>query len=333
MTKNYLEDVKFYHNWNTLAGTLHGLLDYYGEKYTRSQIMGLSTLAFRINLDKEIAPYCPTTFDFTNWLNNISKIFGIDFTTTMIQHDTPDYETLKNTTIDKIIEYTDNHNPVMYFDPEAYEWYLITGYNKEAKELIIAGTDGEYAITYPEFGTTDEHNLVWCLFPTKTEKLDTPEVFYTALNHAVTHYFEETPSEKLLETGYAYGHKAWHQWIDVLKNNTINEFGHAYNLRVIRSAREDAWNFLNFLYDMVPNFKTDEIENAITGYRHTIDYLLRTEDLYPFYQWTEATITPDDHRTKQCVEWLTLAYEWETKAIENIKTFLKNTEHYTEITR
>lgn len=333
MTKKNLENVKFYHNWNTLAASLHGLLDFYGKKYSRSQVMGLSTLAFRINMDKEIAPYCPTTFDFTDWLNHVSHVFGIEFTTTMLHQDTTDYGTQKTKTINKIKEYIDNNNPVMYFDPSIYEWYLITGYSTEKDELYITGTDGEYVLTYEELGTTEDTNLLWCIFPTKTKKMDTPDAFYTTLNYIVNHYYHETPSEKLMETGYTYGYNAWNQWIHTIKKGNINEFGHSYNLRVILSAREDAWNFLNFLYDMVPGFKTNELETAITGYRYTIDYLLRAEDLYPFYQWDETTIKTDDHRTKQCVEWLTLAYEWETKAIDNIKTFLKNNEHYTETTK
>lgn len=330
MPEKNLENVDFYYNWNSLGGAFYSLLNYYNERYTVSQFMGLSTLAFRIHIDDTVTPYCPTMFDLTDWLNHVGNIFGLKFESTLITNNTENMEDRREQAINKITKWLDNNNPVIYFEPQNYEWYLIIGYNTDNKEFIIAGMDGDYYIQYNEIGYEDNNVFLWCIYPEKAQKMEAPEKFFKTLNYALDHYFFESPNEYFQKLGYKYGHNAWKHWLNQIPSGNITESGMAYNLKVWKDARENAWLFLSFLYENTQEFKTDEIEKAINYYKQATEYLSKLQDFYPLTFWTEKTLTTDDYRIRTTQELLEKAWKWDEEAFKMIKIFLEKNNQYVE---
>ncbi|MDD2714349.1 MAG: hypothetical protein PHW04_00490 [Candidatus Wallbacteria bacterium] len=320
--ERYLENIDFGLGCNTLGGALWATLSFYGIQYPRSSVMGLSSLAFRLNMTPDCSPCCQTIFDLESWLANVSPLLGLHFELDVLTAGN-EFDKMRRETATAIDKNLQSGNPVIFFDPLVYEWCLINGYSGDTDEYYLTATDGESTITGAELWDRENSPMLWFIFPRKGGKIP-EDSFIQALNLSLTHFRSETPDRYFREAGYAFGESAWDLWISSLKKGKVNEYGLGTNLRLVRSAREDARNFLLFLSENLPEFKSGFIGTAITCLRNTGESISRIEDLFVTSAWTDDCVKTDDPRLPKTLEWLEQALEHEKQTFDQLEKYLSS---------
>jgi RNA polymerase sigma factor (sigma-70 family) len=292
-------------SWTSSAACMQINLEFRELNFTLADIMGYTSLAFRINVfENSINVAGPHVYDWrdihTRGLSNLGvqvRCFG----SSIGKEPTP--ETIIEA-LHFIHQSIDCGYPLMSWDLFIPEFGLIYGYDDNNKMLYAIDTynqDGQKTLPYSHLGN-GLFNDIYLMEITGFSPIKENEALRKALEMVLHHAYHQEqcdymvssdPSATSVRSGITFnnsrgstnGLAAYDAWIRTFENLQVEELGNAYNSEIISEARENAAQFLSNIADRA----SDEIlsrlaREAAVHYHNVADSLRHIREMFPFPQ-------------------------------------------------
>lgn len=284
-THNQLQEPAVYFGeiWDTFALSIQHALQYTDfTHYTMTEIMGLTGLAFRLQVHRERTDFIGVTaFD---WRNVFGRgLLNLGFAARSVGDGSriPQSHELLVEAFSFIHRTIDQGQPVIVWGVELPTFAVIHGYDDERRLFRITGLFEQTHLGYDQLGREWSADLFAISLgtPAPVTPLD---ALHGALGMIVTHAEgrERTPHADYVQGLYAYD-----LWISALSRDHIDHFGHAYLVWCTANARSFAVQFLELVAsrpEVYGNRNSRLAGDAADYYRKTADALRQMCMLFPF---------------------------------------------------
>ncbi|BFH62357.1 hypothetical protein PAJ34TS1_29490 [Paenibacillus azoreducens] len=251
-------------SWCTAGSVLHGLVQATDQKQSLAMVMGLTGLAFRINvLPENVHIAGPTSFDFADIFTKGMRNLGLNVrivngltpgigenTNLMDESKKGPNAMLKRDihqalpkALDLIQQSLDRGYPVMAWDLCIPEFGILYGYDDEQKVLYFNECGRKDTLPYENLGRGVMEEI-FVLAVDSTFDLPFRERARGALEMILDHYHGR---ETKIPAEAVKGLAAYDAWIAAFRNKTVEPNGNAYNIVVIGESRKYAAQFLSEL--------------------------------------------------------------------------------------
>jgi hypothetical protein len=268
-------------NLSSFCFCLFHVLPYVDQaKYTYEEIMGYTGHAFHINVRVEsIDKWGPTMYDWDGVIPRGLRNLGLiskDIAYSGYHIEVPN---VLNNSISLIRESIEKGVPVIMWEPLGPEFGIIYGYNDESQSLYVIDAAREGEIPFDRLGRGE----------------DTPELYVLSIDEVIN----ISPLERIIGTldlilkyGLSDAHDTWEfstglpaydAWIIAFNNKKIDIYGNAFNIQVLRNAREAAIGFLiKFKNEFIKEQEIDLINQSKNSLIEAVNLIIELENLFPF---------------------------------------------------
>lgn len=248
-------------SWTTAADGLYAMLKAAGETITQSMAMGLTGHAFRINIvPSSVHIAGPTAYSFADilsrglenlgyqsaYVDGMSGTLGTNsnlLDPALLSREAMDRRGINRLlpeALDLIHRSLDKGIPVLAWDLFLPEFGLIYGYDDERRLLHACECGKRETLEYEKLGRGVMEEI-FVLALAGGGKTAFKQRLGRALAMILEHYDGQ---EKEDSTGSVKGLAAYDAWIGAFRRGEIEPNGNAYNIAVVRDARNHAVRFL-----------------------------------------------------------------------------------------
>lgn len=307
----------------TFAGALQEALRSTEHPYTYGDIMGITSLAFRIrwcNKDTE-TKWCPSVAngEMPDEQAAVAKLTGWKLPTEWLDTESRDNNALR----ERIVAEIDAGRPVMAYPP-VWNMGLIYGYKDDGKTLLV---DDYMADEKPSRLSIDDLGPLFTFLGDNRKAPPAKRALKEALHTAVRNWKRERHDGGIGGREYWYGDAAFAAWIADLRNHdSFDEetkkamFGiDPWNYTTLYDARKAAVGFLKDWGVVLAGDAHEALNRAAELYER------ETKTLEPLLQEKRADAELQDWSSasrQQEIDILTQARETESKAIAEIEKAL-----------
>lgn len=320
-------------SWTSAAGGMFGLLEYTDAGLSFAEVMGLTGLAFRLNVvNKDVHIAGPTMYNFAEIFSNGLKNIG--YTSRVIYNNLisdqmpvnfnllPEAEKMDKArlkrkahiTLPKAVDFVhqaiDQGKSVVSWDLVLPEFGLIYGYDDNKKVFDVRDNQGnDTQVGFDRLGRGTVQDLFVLTVGEKTEVCRKP-MLQAALSTIIDHYRgKEEP-----EPGCTNGLAAYDAWIQALRSEHVEPIGNAYTVAVTHDARKFASQFLEQLLDdpILTNEEKGWIKEAKEHYDAVCEPLAELKRMFPFPDGGDPN---DAVQAERAIRQLSSAKESEGKAV------------------
>lgn len=225
------------------ASTIYEVIKHSPKKeFNLIDVMGLTSHAFRISIQKNVTVADPSFFDwgiiFTQGLLNLgfhSHYLGGPNYVTVPPH-------LHVEGIRLIKRSLDNGLPAIVWDLFIPEFGLIFGYDDHNQVFFAKDTRANSTISYSDLGGGKKEYYIFTL-EGKPFKLNKATSLHGVLTMVLEHAFSQQYMHPLIHNGLS----AYDVWMDAFEKKSIDTLGNAYNTSIIYDSRKFAVRFLEGL--------------------------------------------------------------------------------------
>lgn len=209
--------------------------------FTYTELMGISTDAFRLNMPENCNWQGILTYDWSYAAyRTIERLgfSGVCYGRPQLMM-TPDMQVQMLSVIHGSIE---RGIPAVIWNMEMNEMGFAYGYDDDTQELQYRGYNGIGRVyQYEQLGRKAEAQatFVFGLRRRVSQTLTENEVLHAIINHARG---KEPPLK-----GFAYGLDGYRCWIEAVERNTLDLSGHAYQVAILAEARQQASLYLELI--------------------------------------------------------------------------------------
>jgi RNA polymerase sigma factor (sigma-70 family) len=266
--------------WTTIATSIFGMLKYTSQKnVSLVDVMGLTSLAFRININLENVDLAgPTAFDWKTIFKKGLLNLGVESTCIGSNNFEPPTAEMLTNALQLIHDTIDRGMPVIAWDLFIPEFGLIYGYDDDRMLFHAMDVVSENTIPYTQLGRRKISELFVLTYRTEN-RIDPINALRDALEMILNHANGDEP--KLIH--FVNGLAAYDTWIELFKKKSIDVLGNAYNLAVITNARMFAFEFLKEMKEKTNDKKLFQLfEEAHSRYLKVFTALATMCELFPF---------------------------------------------------
>lgn len=347
MGKTMLETGKWQenaHSWATAGNVLHALAKSAGRDDSLAMVMGLTGLAFRIQVLPDVHIAGPTAFDFAEVFRKGLQNLGLSvkIVNGMKPGIVENYNLLDETekgpkamakrgihqalpeALELIHQSLDRGYPVLAWDLCIPEFGMLYGYDDEQKLLYMEECGRKDTLAYESLG----RGVMEEIFVLAVDTVN-PASFKDGLRGALDmikeHYSGKEPN---VHAGAVNGLKAYDVWIGAFRGKGVEANGNAYNAVVVGDSRKyAAW----FLEEAARSWEAagqgDEkvkrlLSEAAETYRQIAQAFAELHALFPY---PEGGNPNDPKVAPQAIALLEKAKKLETqgaKQLENLSNFI-----------
>ncbi|WGU94360.1 hypothetical protein QJQ58_28375 [Paenibacillus dendritiformis] len=228
--------------WTSAAQAIYALLPYTDkkERYTLTDVMGVSGHAFRINIHPaDVNAAGPTMFDPEQLLEDGLHLLGFS-TEPLHGFSTPATPEQLREAIEFAQASIDRGLPVIGWSLFVPEFGLIYGYDDEKQELYCRDPRQDGALPYAKLNELPM-KFVYMLRVTDSQDVDPLEAWTKGLRSIIEFARGQAPT---LSAEYKHGLAGYDAWMEAFRHRTVDPFGNAYNTAVVCCAREFGVRFL-----------------------------------------------------------------------------------------
>jgi predicted DNA-binding protein YlxM (UPF0122 family) len=224
----------------SFAGAVYAVLPYTSRAhYTLTEVMGLTSQAFRLTVEEEyIGPTGPSMYFWESKFRDGLLHLGLES-----EHSgdggAPPTPYMLNKSIAHIRRSLMLGIPVIGWDFAEPEFGIIYGYDDEEQLLYAEDARGKRQIPYDRLGRGLSGGL-FVLSVTGEQPVEQWEAVAQALDMAIQHAYGE-----LTFVGYVCGLTAYDCWMDAFRKKRVDPLGNAYTLGIAAEARAYAAEFLH----------------------------------------------------------------------------------------
>lgn len=334
----YKETLTEVRTWTSAAESIYKMLQYTDTKQSLPMVMGLTGLAFRINIiPGSVHIAGPTAFDFEGVLARGLKNMGfrskavegmkpiIGTNANLLNPDELNVNAMEKRDIHKALPQAldlihrslDKGVPVLAWDLFFPEFGIIYGYDDELRTLYADQCGRKDALSYDNLGRGVLEEI-FVLAIDDAAELSIREQLQTALHSILEHYDGE---ERNIPADSVKGMAAYDVWIEAFGKGEIEPNGNAYNIAVIRDARSNAAEFFKELQASWPA-KGEQgrsiqayFGEAEAAYTTISTYFDKLHERFPFPEGG----MPNDPSGAEIVTQLITIKEEELKAVEILR--------------
>lgn len=239
---------------NTFGLSLYRIVNQFFESHLSfSLIMGLSTQAFRINLEREsIAANSSSVYYWEPVFSEGIKNLGYSCTFTGDGGVSPTPFSLMEG-IDFIHYSILQGSPVISWGISGSDFGIIYGYDQEQQLFRTEGVKGARFLPYVQLGRGAREGL-FVLSLRKETPIEKRHIA-NALEGIIKHAYSERTF-----TGYVAGIAAYDAWIEAVDQDTYDQAGHDQNVQIVLDARRSAYQFL---YELAEVFSGEQKQLCI----------------------------------------------------------------------
>jgi RNA polymerase sigma factor (sigma-70 family) len=226
----------------SFAGAVYAVLPFIGHnEYSLTEVMGLTSQAFRLTVEEEcIDATGPTMYFWEPRFRDGLLNLGLDS-----EHSgdggAPPTAFMLNKGIVHIRRSIMRGIPVIAWDLFTTEFGIIYGYDDEEQLLYADDTRAKKVIPYDRFGRGLSGGL-FVLSITGESSIGDWDAVQNALDMAVRH-----ANAELTFVGYVCGISAYNCWKDAFRRRCVDPIGNAYTAEIASDARAHAAKFLRLL--------------------------------------------------------------------------------------
>ncbi|MGG0170164.1 RNA polymerase sigma factor [Paenibacillus dokdonensis] len=328
-------------SWSTAGNMLHALVNAAGKKHSLAMVMGLTGLAFRINILPESVHIAgPTAYDFADVfprglrnlgltsrvVDGMTPLIGVnanlfdDSKMSVKAMQTRDIHQALPDALDLIHHALDRGYPVMAWDLCIPEFGMVYGYDDEQRSLYIneCGRKGTLAYDHLGRGVLEE---IFVLAIDASFNVGLKDQLRGAF-HMITQHYNGTEPKVPAEA--VKGVAAYDAWCEAFRNQTVEPNGNAYNIVVFGDSRKYASQFLKEVA-LAWNEPADASGNIVVLLEEAAEtykqIALVFDELHMLFPYPEGGEPNDQDCSPQAIILLEKAKELETKGarqIENI---------------
>lgn len=226
--------------WTQAAQTVFGLLPYTDKKdmYSLTDVMGLSSHAFRITIHREtVSPAGPTVYSPYELMGVPLELMG--FKVKQIYVPVPATPEQLETYIAFVQESIDRGMPVTGWDMFVPEFGIIYGYDNEKQQLSVWDVEKNGTIAYDQLNQR-RYGCLHSLSITESHPVEPLPMLLQALqrNLEFCRGVRQKPDDD-----FRHGLEGYEAWILAFSTRTVHIPGNAYNLAVVADARQFAVAF------------------------------------------------------------------------------------------
>lgn len=309
--------------WTSAAAAIHGAVSYTDKKhYTLVDVMGITSHAFRINIDPvQIHVAGPTMFPGGYMARR--ALCNLGFISNLSDTEKPYTPEKVEQVMALIHQSIDRGIPAISFDLLVPEFGLIYGYDDEQQLFHVKDVSGEAALSYNDF--VEKRNMLWV----STIEEGLPHSKYETLRLALDMIVDHARGREwqhIFKKTYKIGLAGYDAWISCMERWAADPFGNAYNIAVVSDAREFAgkflrdlsfaWNGTNKVERVVRDFSAE----AAKHYEAAAAALVEMREMFPF---PEGGNPGDSRQADKAIELLKAAKEAEIEGVKTLEKLLE----------
>ncbi|MWV42440.1 sigma-70 family RNA polymerase sigma factor [Paenibacillus sp. HJL G12] len=332
-------------SWSTAGNVLHALAKAAGKNVSPAMVMGLTGLAFRMNiLPENVHIAGPTAYDFADVFPRGLRNLGL--TARVVDGMTPVIGVNANLLEDsaksiKAIQKRDIHHalpealdvihhaldrgyPVMAWDLCIPEFGMVYGYDDERRVLFINECGRKDTLDYHNLGRGVLEEIFVLAVDASlhiTFKDQLREAFHMIIEH-----YKGNELQAHVPAGAVKGISAYDAWCEAFRNKKVEPNGNAYNIAVFGDSKKYAAQFLsevasswNLTEDPHANMVELLVEAAET-YRQTAEVFRKLHALFPYPTGGEPN---GKEYASQAITLLEQAKSLEIKGVQQLEQILK----------
>lgn len=248
------------HSWSTAGNVLHALAKAAGRDHSLAAVMGLTGLAFRIQVLPGVHIAGPTAFDFAEvfrrGLRNLGLTVrivdgmkpGIGDNVNLLGEAATSLKTMQKRDIhqalpealDLIHHAVDRGYPVLAWDLSIPEFGMLYGYDDEHKLLYMDECCRKDTLSYENLGRGVMEEI-FVMAVDSASNLSFKEGLRGALEMILEHYAGKEPN---VPAEAVKGLEAYDAWIEAFRSQGVEANGNGYNVAVVGDCRKYAAGFL-----------------------------------------------------------------------------------------
>lgn len=283
--------------------------------FTYTELMGISTEAFRLNMPENCNWQGLLTYDWSYAAyRTIERLgfSGVCFGRPQLKIMTPDMQVQMLSVIHGSIE---RGIPAVIWNMEMNEMGFAYGYDDGTQEIQYGGYNGVGRVyRYEQLGRKAEEQAVFVfgLRRRVSQKISENEVLRAIVDHARG---KEPPLK-----GYAYGLDGYRYWLEAVEGNTLNLSGHAYQVAILSEARHQAALYIELISERVCGAEDKRhLEAAADCYKKVSTLFTQLYPRFPFgYGGSHANRLHDIQVTLRAV------WDAEKEGISYIEKYISN---------
>lgn len=322
MAQNQCSNDTFTYTHTSAGQAMFRMIAYTDKKdLSLIEVMGYSSLAFRINIHAETVDIAGPYASF-NWGDVFRRsMMNLGFNCRAIG--APNFTPPSPEELQEALHFTqsciDRGLPVMAWDLFVPEFGVIYGYDDQQQQLTCLDTAQDGVLPYVKLGRGRIGEL-FLMGIVDSFAVDETHAWRDALEMILEHAFEHQPRHD--QEPYRNGLAGYEAWMQALRSQSVEVVGNAYNALVVGDARAYAAAFLTRLaekwrggsplqQEVAPNAQA-----AATCYHEVARHLGDIRTHFPFPQGG----TPNDPATaRAAIDLLGQARAAEAQGIEHLQ--------------
>jgi hypothetical protein len=232
-----LEELEWHPQWITRLGCIEGGLTYLGREVSRPWLAGTSGYAFALNIEKQLCPSAPFTWDNGEAFDALARNAGYSIARVT---DSPEREAdeARRAAWEMVREWLDAGTPCFSFDIGGGEYFVVHGYDKGGYYYRGFDNSSQGPIPWQALGTTGIVGVVHMASVHLTNPADDRTAVRDALGYALD------MQEEAEEDNYTSGLRAYDTWIAALRDPGVNPHGASFNAQYWAECRRLGVAFL-----------------------------------------------------------------------------------------
>lgn len=330
------------HSWSTAGSVLHALAKAAGKNEPLTMVMGLTGLAFRIQMLPGVHIAGPTAFDFADvfrrGLQNlglsvrivdgmkpgiVGNVNLLDETAkgpkAMLKRDI--HQALPEA-LDLIHHAVDRGYPVLAWDLCIPEFGMIYGYDDEQKKLYLDECGRKDTLSYENLGRGVMEEI-FVLAADAAKPVSFKDGLRGALRMIAEHYDGKEPN---VPAEAVKGLKAYDVWLDAFRSKGVEANGNGYNVAVVGDSRKYAAGFLEEAARIWEETEQtgEDIGLRLNEAAETYHQIAQTfAELHALFPYPEGGRPNDAEVAAQAIALLEKAKKLETLGAEQLKNLSK----------
>lgn len=253
---------------STFCLTLNSLQPYFtSSPYTYEELMGYTSHAFHINIQaNNVNEWGPTMYDWDGILPRSLANLGIYTTQVSYSDYNKDVPDVLEQGIEFIKQSIQSGYPAIVWDAIHPAFALIYGYDDEKEIFHAIDAKCEATIPFNRLGQGEDNSEFYVLIIDNIVDTTFDQWLKGAI-HLLLHYGNQDNQDSW---EFISGLEAYDTWINAFEKGSIDKEGNAYNIQVIKHARETAVDFLEKISE---ELGPDSTSKAIAVYQQIVkDY-------------------------------------------------------------